>query len=81
MISIRYNDSIIELIKIFSDNTEKIKEVSSTITAVSSSSTSNGSGFLYRHQQQNYILTATHVIVDNNNNLAQNVYATYYKKW
>jgi len=79
MFSIRHNN-IIDLIKIFSDHTEKIKEVSSTITAYFTTSTSsNGSGFLYRYKQQNYILTATHIILDNNNNLAQNVYATYYK--
>jgi hypothetical protein len=46
MLSIKHNNNQIQLIKIFSSYLEKIKEISTTITASFGSSYSNGSGFL-----------------------------------
>ena len=77
MFSIRHSN-VIELLKIFSSHSDKINEISTSITATFSSAQSSGSGFLYNHEGVIYVLTAAHVLL-NGEILANNIHVTYYK--
>ena len=78
MFSIRHSN-IIELIKIFSSHSDKINEISTSITASFTTTISSGSGFLYNHNGIIYVLTAAHVLLDGNNQIAQEIHTTYFK--
>jgi hypothetical protein len=79
MIAIKHNNSIIELIKIYSSYLQQIQEISTTITAYFvNGDLSSGSGFLIEYNSQIYVATAAHVILSGST-LAQSIYVTYYK--
>lgn len=79
MLGIRHFNNNIELIQIYSSYLDRIQEISTTITAQFNLSASGGSGFLVVYNNTIYVATAAHVILDQNNNLAQKVFVTYYK--
>jgi len=79
MLSIKYNNNMIELIKIYSSYLDRIQEISTTITChFMSGGISSGSGFLIEYNSEIYVATAAHVILSGGDP-AQSIYVTYYK--
>lgn len=78
MLSIKYNNNIIEMIKIYNSHLDRIQEISTTISATTSTGISSGSGFLIEYNSEIYVATAAHVILSGST-LAQSIYVTYYK--
>ena len=79
MLSIKHNNSMIELIKIYSSYLQQIQKISTTITAhFMNGSTSAGSGFLIEYNSEIYVATAAHVILSGGDP-AQSINVTYYK--
>ena len=79
MLSIKYNNNIIEMIKIYNSHLDRIQEISTTISAsFINGGVSSGSGFLIMYIGDIYVATAAHVILSGSN-LAQSIYVTYYK--
>ena len=79
MLSIKYKNNIIEMIKIYNNHLDRIQEISTTISAsFINGGLSSGSGFLIEYNSTIYVATAAHVIL-NGSTLAESIYVTYYK--
>ena len=79
MLSIKYKNNIIEMIKIYNNHLDRIQEISTTISAsFINGGLSSGSGFLIEYDSTIYVATAAHVIL-NGSTLAESIYVTYYK--